>query len=54
MLGELGLRVGEQELAELYRVHVSERVDGDCEDLQVVKQRLARELAGRVLEPVGR
>ena len=28
--------------AELYRVHIAERAQGDCEDLSVVRNRLAR------------
>jgi 2-isopropylmalate synthase len=37
--------VSEEKLTELYRVHVEERVGGDCEELSVVGERLAQELA---------
>ncbi|KOV67886.1 LeuA family protein [Streptomyces sp. MMG1121] len=51
LLDELGVQVSDAELTELYRVHVAERVGGDCEELSVVKERLAREFA--VTTPAG-
>jgi 2-isopropylmalate synthase len=50
LLGQLGTTVDDDRLEELYRVHIAERVGGDCEDIEVVKQRLARELLS---PPVG-
>ncbi|MEU2623236.1 pyruvate carboxyltransferase [Streptomyces sp. NPDC007157] len=47
ILDELGLAVSEEELAGLYRTHIAERTGGDCEDISVVKARLARELTTR-------
>ncbi|MFD5076495.1 LeuA family protein [Streptomyces sp. NPDC058371] len=44
LLDELGVKVDEDRLTELYRDHVAERVGGDCDELSVVKERLAREL----------
>jgi 2-isopropylmalate synthase len=44
LLSQLGITVDENRLAELYRVHVAERTGGDAEDLELVKQRLAKEL----------
>ncbi|MEX2983083.1 LeuA family protein [Streptomyces sp. C36] len=44
LLDQLGLEVSDTELDELYRVHIAEREGGDCEDLEVLKERLAREL----------
>ncbi|GHG60061.1 hypothetical protein GCM10018779_27040 [Streptomyces griseocarneus] len=44
LLDQLGLEVSDAELDELYRVHIAERTGGDCEDLEVLKERLAREL----------
>ncbi|MEU2059710.1 pyruvate carboxyltransferase [Streptomyces sp. NPDC013455] len=44
LLDELGVTVTDAELNELYRVHIAERTGGDCEDLAVVKARLAAEL----------
>lgn len=51
ILSEIGAQVDDAELEELYRVHIAERTGGDCEELDVIKARLARELAGRV--PLG-
>ncbi|WP_410674181.1 LeuA family protein [Amycolatopsis sp. cmx-4-68] len=45
VLEELGVDVTDDKLNELYRVHISERVEGDCDDLSVIKARLAAELA---------
>ncbi|MEU3524261.1 pyruvate carboxyltransferase [Streptomyces sp. NPDC038707] len=47
LVAGLGVTVTEDELEELYRVHVSERLDGDCEDLAVVRERVARDLERR-------
>ncbi|MFH9075240.1 LeuA family protein [Streptomyces alboflavus] len=47
LLDQLGLDVTQEELAELYRVHIAERTGGDCEDLDVLKERLAKELGPR-------
>jgi 2-isopropylmalate synthase len=44
MLDELGITVDDERLEELYRVHIAERPGGDCEDIEVVKARLAGEL----------
>ncbi|WP_441250133.1 LeuA family protein [Kitasatospora sp. McL0602] len=48
LLDQIGVEVDDVELAELYRVHIAERTGGDCEDLEVVKERLTRELGNRV------
>lgn len=45
LLDEIGVQVTEERLTELYRTHVEERAGGDCEELSVVRARLARELA---------
>ncbi|MDX3455869.1 pyruvate carboxyltransferase [Streptomyces sp. ME02-8801-2C] len=47
LLEQLSVQVGEDELDELYRVHIAERAQGDCEDLSVVRERLARDLGER-------
>lgn len=44
LLDQLGVDVDDDELAELYRTHIAERVSGDCEDLAVVRARLAASL----------
>ncbi|WP_371493602.1 hypothetical protein OG871_01030 [Kitasatospora sp. NBC_00374] len=49
LLDQLGVEVDNERLAELYRVHIAERTGADCEDLAVVKARLARELGTPVL-----
>jgi 2-isopropylmalate synthase len=41
LLAQLGREVDEEELAELYRVYITERTGGDCEDIEVLKERLA-------------
>jgi 2-isopropylmalate synthase len=46
VLGQIGVSVGETELAELYRVHIAERSGGDCEDLASLQRRLTEELTG--------
>ncbi|GGZ04115.1 pyruvate carboxyltransferase [Streptomyces nitrosporeus] len=50
LLEQLGVEVDDERLHELYRVHIAERAGGDCEDLDIVKARLALEL-GRTLVP---
>ncbi|MFB6788140.1 LeuA family protein [Streptomyces olivaceus] len=45
LVGELGATVSDDELDKLYRIHIEERSDGDCEDIGVVKARLAADLA---------
>ncbi|OON75390.1 LeuA family protein [Streptomyces tsukubensis] len=49
VLDELRVVVSDEELAELYRTHITERAGGDCEDISVLKDRLARELLERPL-----
>ncbi|MFK0193989.1 LeuA family protein [Kitasatospora sp. NPDC090308] len=44
LLEQLGLEPDDARLEELYRVHIAERTDGDCEDLEVIKERLRQEL----------
>ena len=44
LLEQLDVQVDDEQLGELYRVHIAEREGGDCEDLETVKARLAREL----------
>jgi 2-isopropylmalate synthase len=46
LIGQLGIEIDEDRLNELYRVHIAERVGGDAEDLEIVKDRLAEELLG--------
>lgn len=46
LLDRIGVEVDEERLSELYRVHVAERVGGDCEDLDSLQERLAQELTG--------
>jgi 2-isopropylmalate synthase len=48
VIDQLGIEVDDERLAELYRVHIAERTGGDCEDLEVIKDRLSRELMTRV------
>ncbi|WP_354640883.1 LeuA family protein [Kitasatospora camelliae] len=54
LLEQIGVEVDDERLAELYRVHIAERAGGDCEDLEIVKERLARELDARVPVLAGR
>lgn len=42
LLDELGIEANEDELTELYRVHIAERPGGDCEDIGVLRERLGR------------
>jgi 2-isopropylmalate synthase len=44
MLGQIGVDVDDEQLEELYRVHIEQRPGGDCEDLSTVRERLEREL----------
>jgi 2-isopropylmalate synthase len=46
VLDQIGVSVGEAELAELYRVHIAERSGSDCEDLTSLQRRLSAELTG--------
>jgi 2-isopropylmalate synthase len=46
VLGQIGVSVGDAELAELYRVHIAERTGSDCEDLASLQRRLTEELTG--------
>ncbi|MGW2475139.1 LeuA family protein [Streptomyces sp. NPDC001665] len=48
LLDELGIEVDGDRLTELYQEHVAGREGGDCEELSVVKDRLARELGAAV------
>ena len=50
VLEQIDVQVSDEELAELYRLHIAERVDGDCEDLATIKRRLAHEFASAVGE----
>jgi 2-isopropylmalate synthase len=45
ILDDLGIETDDKQLDELYRVHITERPGSDCEDLSVVRDRLAQELA---------
>ncbi|MDT0260430.1 LeuA family protein [Jatrophihabitans lederbergiae] len=45
LLEQIDVHPDEEQLAELYRIHIAERVDGDCEDMSVVQARLAAELS---------
>ncbi len=45
LLDEMGVHATDAELGELYRVHIAERLDGDCDDLSVLRERLAGALA---------
>ncbi|MFE2187049.1 LeuA family protein [Streptomyces sp. NPDC059455] len=51
LLDQLGAEVDEERLAELYRVHIAERPGGDCENIAVVKERIAASLANGVEAP---
>lgn len=52
LLDELGIHADDAQLAELYRVHIADRVDGDCDDLAVLRGRLAAELTPSAASPV--
>ncbi|MFF9143388.1 LeuA family protein [Streptomyces sp. NPDC055051] len=45
LLDGMGLRVDEFKLNEIYREYIAERVESDCEDLSVLRERLLAELA---------
>ncbi|NBE54662.1 LeuA family protein [Streptomyces boluensis] len=49
ILDELDITVSDTELTELYRTHIAERAGGDCEDISVLKDRLAGQLLGAAL-----
>ncbi|THA29975.1 pyruvate carboxyltransferase [Streptomyces sp. A1277] len=53
MLEQIGADVDEERFDQLYRTHISEREGVDCEDLSLVQERLARELAGHRELPAG-
>lgn len=44
LLDELGFEVGQNELDALYRTHITDRREGDCEDLRVLRERLRDQL----------
>ncbi|RLL69278.1 pyruvate carboxyltransferase [Streptomyces sp. Z26] len=44
LLAEMRVEVGEEELEALYRRHITERSGGDCEDISVLRGRLAEEM----------
>jgi 2-isopropylmalate synthase len=44
LLQQIGHDADERQLEDLYRRHIAERVEGDAEDLEVIKARLASEL----------
>ncbi|PRY36918.1 LeuA family protein [Umezawaea tangerina] len=44
LLTGLGLSLDADEVDEIYRVHIAERVESDCEDISVVRRRLAADL----------
>ncbi len=54
LLDQLGMNVDDERLAELYRVHVAEREEGDCETLETVRDRLALELTPAFMRPLVR
>ncbi|MFD4020874.1 LeuA family protein [Streptomyces sindenensis] len=45
LLGELGLEIDKTELDEIYRRYIFERAESDCEDISVLRERLAADLA---------
>ncbi|MFE5079697.1 LeuA family protein [Streptomyces mirabilis] len=47
LLEDLGARLTETEIDDLYRRHIAERRGSDCEDLRVLRQQLALELGRR-------
>ncbi|WP_438493531.1 LeuA family protein [Streptomyces asiaticus] len=50
LLDGLGAQVTQDEVDDLYRTHIAERPGSDCEDLSVLRRRLASELSARGLE----
>jgi 2-isopropylmalate synthase len=53
LIDQLGVDVDDDQLSELYRRHIAERPGGDCEDLEVLKDRLRRELLGSSVAVAG-
>ncbi|WP_371478722.1 LeuA family protein [Kitasatospora sp. NBC_00315] len=53
LLDQLGIEVDDEQLGELYRVHIAERAGGDCEELDVVRDRLADQLRSQTPALVG-
>ncbi|MET9578872.1 LeuA family protein [Streptomyces sp. DT199] len=47
LLDELGVSLDEDAVDDLYRRHVLNRPDGDCEDISALRERLGEELARR-------
>ncbi|MCJ0875393.1 LeuA family protein [Streptomyces sp. AP-93] len=47
LLDDLGVRLAETDIDDLYRRHIAERRGSDCEDLGILRQRLALELGRR-------
>lgn len=45
VLDRIGVKVDDEQLGRLYHTHIASRVNGDCDDLEVLQERLARELA---------
>ncbi|MDQ0794226.1 LeuA family protein [Streptomyces sp. B1I3] len=45
LLGEMGLQIDDSKLNEIYREYIAERVESDCEDISVLRERLAADLA---------
>ncbi|MFI9386732.1 LeuA family protein [Kutzneria sp. NPDC052558] len=45
LLDELGARLTDERIDDLYRRHITERPGGDCEDISELRERLAGELA---------
>lgn len=44
LLDQFDIDLAEERVDELYRVHITDRPGGDCEDMSVLKERLAEEL----------
>jgi 2-isopropylmalate synthase len=44
LLDEIGVEVDDEQMAQLYRVHIAEHPGGDCADLATVRERLASDL----------
>lgn len=47
LLADIGVRVDDAELDDLYARHIAERAGGDCEELSTVRDRLADEFSAR-------
>ncbi|WP_279399481.1 pyruvate carboxyltransferase [Streptomyces sp. APSN-46.1] len=52
LLDELGVQVDNEQLTKLYQVHIAERVEADCEELGILKARLAESFPGSEGAPV--